>query len=99
MLLIIWQQYGNRKVEIMIKHIVMWKLKDFAAGSNKNENAVKIKTELEMLKSKIPEIKKLEVGININESETAYDIVLYSEFETKKGFGNIPNASRAFKSI
>jgi SNF2 family DNA or RNA helicase len=65
----------------MIKHIVMWKLKDFAEGCDKLENAKKIKTLLEALKDKIEQIIFLEVGININSSDMAYDAVLYSEFQ------------------
>jgi hypothetical protein len=49
----------------------------------KKDNALAMKQWLEDLKSKIPEIKKLEVGINCNESTDAYDIVLYSEFKDK----------------
>lgn len=68
----------------MIKHIVMWKLKDYAEGLSKYENARHIKKMLEGLKGKIPEIHYIEVGINISESETAYDAALYSEFEDEK---------------
>jgi hypothetical protein len=66
----------------MLKHIVMWKLKDFAQGATKKENAQKIKSQLEELRNKIKEIKFLEVGININDSADSYDIVLYSEFDS-----------------
>lgn len=66
----------------MIKHIVMWKLKDLVEGKNKIESAKKIKADLEGLKDKIEQIKAIEVGININPSEQAYDVVLYSEFES-----------------
>lgn len=65
----------------MIKHIVMWKLKEFAEGKDKVENANIIKASLEDLQDKINEIKFIEVGININNSAQAYDIVLYSHFE------------------
>jgi hypothetical protein len=64
----------------MIKHIVMFTLKDFAAGASRAENARKIKSLLEGLKTRIKEIRSLEVGININHSPDSYDIVLYSEF-------------------
>ena len=67
----------------MIKHIVMWKLHNFAEGMKKKENALKMRQWLEDLKSEIPEIQNLEVGINFNESDDAYDIVLYSEFKDK----------------
>jgi len=38
----------------MLHHIVMWKLKDFAEGKTKNENAELMKEKLEDLKIKIP---------------------------------------------
>ena len=60
----------------------MWKLKKFAEGGSKDENALLIKSKLEGLRKKIKQIKKLEVGFNLNPSSTAYDIVLYSEFDT-----------------
>jgi hypothetical protein len=59
----------------------MWKLKNFAEGADKNENALRMKSMLEGLKSKIKEIRKIEVGISMNDSTNSYDIVLYSEFE------------------
>ncbi|MEG0296248.1 MAG: Dabb family protein [Clostridium sp.] len=65
----------------MIKHIVMWTLKDFAEGNDKKENAKKIKESLEALKNEISVIKFIEVGINNNDSNV-YDVVLNSEFET-----------------
>ncbi len=64
----------------MIKHIVMWKLNPFFEQKTKKENAEKIKMMLENLRQYIPQIKKIEVGINFNVSDAAYDVVLYSEF-------------------
>ena len=69
----------------MIKHIVMWRLKDEAAGATKAENAVKLKESLEALKSEIEELKAVDVGINFNPSPAAFDVVLYSEFEDREG--------------
>ena len=65
----------------MVKHVVMWKLKDFAEGANKKENALKIKSSLKGLKSKIKEVKYLEVGISAGDATDYYDIVLISEFK------------------
>ncbi|MGL4850389.1 MAG: Dabb family protein [Clostridium sp.] len=62
----------------MIKHIVSWDLK----GENKKENGLEMKKRLEELKGLISEIKFIEVGINVNSTSVAKDIVLYSEFET-----------------
>jgi len=66
----------------MMKHIVMWRLKDFTNGANKEENAKKLKSLLESLKAKISEIRRIEVGINVNPSNAAFDVVLYSEFDS-----------------
>lgn len=69
----------------MIKHIVMWRLKDFAAGATKEENARKLKESLEALDGVIDDIMAIEVGINFNTSPAAFDVVLYSEFEDREG--------------
>ena len=60
----------------MVRHIVMWKLKE----ENKAENARLLKEKLEGLVGIIPEIKELEVGININDDSAAYDAALNSVF-------------------
>src|SRR3990172_8336441 len=56
---------------IMIKHIVMFRLKDSAGGKSKDENLQELKVLL----------KCLEVGINMGKSASATDVVLYSEFD------------------
>jgi len=66
----------------MIKHIVIFKLKDQAEGCTKEENAVKIKSILDSLPGKIEQIRDYEVGIDINKSERAFDIALYSSFDS-----------------
>lgn len=68
----------------MIKHIVMWKLKDFAEGASREENGRRMKKEIEGLKDSIEQIIHLEVGLNFNRSEVAYDVALYSEFAGKE---------------
>ena len=69
----------------MIKHIVMWRLKDEALGATKSENALKLKETLLALKDVIEELKEVEVGINFNPSDAAFDVVLYSAFDNKEG--------------
>ena len=58
----------------MIRHIVLFSLKDNAEGGTKNENALKIKYLLESLPQLISQIKSFECGINIVESERSYDL-------------------------
>lgn len=66
----------------MIKHIVVWSLKNNAEGFTKAENAERIKTEILKLKEQIPQIKKIEAGINITMADDAFDIALNSEFNS-----------------
>lgn len=68
----------------MIKHIVMWKLREHADGASKQENARTLKKKLEGLKDRIPEIARMEVGLNFNTSDAAYDVVLVSEFQDRE---------------
>ncbi|KAJ52396.1 hypothetical protein BD780_001170 [Clostridium tetanomorphum] len=74
----------------MIKHIVMWKLKYFN-GDEKIKNCERAKRDLEGLQEMIPELKSIEVGININKTDAAYDLVLYSEFENEEGLNTYQN--------
>ncbi|MGM0546032.1 MAG: Dabb family protein [Bacteroidota bacterium] len=71
----------------MIRHVVMWKLKDEAEGATREKNAEKMKLILEGLKVNIEEIKNVEVGINISDNDdeagSPYDVVLISDFETE----------------
>ena len=83
----------------MIKHIVMWKLKDNARGKSKEENSKELKEVLENLKDKIAEIKKIEVGVNINGSEAAYDVALYSEFESSEDLSRYQNHPEHLKVV
>ena len=67
----------------MIKHVVMWKLKDSANGCSRRENAQKVKALLETMPAKIEQIKSLQVGIGeLPEGDGVYDICLITEFES-----------------
>jgi hypothetical protein len=83
----------------VIKHIVMWRLKDSAAGASREENAKKLKQSLEDLKDKIGDIKALEVGINFNASPAAFDVVLYSEFADREGLDSYQNHPEHLKIV
>lgn len=66
----------------MIKHIVMWKFKDFAEGATKEENIAKVKAMLEALPSKIDFIREMKVEVNVNPKQGMYDAMLISSFDT-----------------
>ena len=61
----------------MIKHIVMWKFRE-----GEQENMMIFRDRLLSLRGKIPEIRSMEVGINMNPSDRSFDAVLVSEFDS-----------------
>ena len=69
---------------LVIKHIVLWKLKESVDGRSKKEWAAEMKAALEGLVGKVPGIKALEVGLNFNTADTASDISLYTVFDGPK---------------
>jgi len=64
----------------MIVHIVMFKFKD----ENKEINMVKTKKMLNDLARKIDALVFMEVGINFDTADRAFDLSLYSKFKTKE---------------
>lgn len=65
----------------MIVHIVFIKLKD----ENKTKNALSIKEALEALVDKVESLVSMEVGINFSQEARAFDLSLYSTFDTVDG--------------
>lgn len=64
----------------MIVHIVMFKFKD----ESKDINLQKTKELLEVLVDLIPTLNSMEVGINFTHTDRAFDLSLYSTFNTKE---------------
>ena len=62
----------------MIKHIVMFKLKD-----RNKENIQKIVDALKTLEGNIDVLRSAEIGINFAESKRSYDIVLTAKFDDR----------------
>lgn len=66
----------------MVKHIVMWKLLDYAEDHPKEHNKLTLREKLLELGNSIPEIKSIEVKFNIKENTSKnYDICLIADFE------------------
>ena len=65
----------------MVKHIVMFKLKETLSKEEKMVVMNDFKAAIEALPAEISVIRKVFVGLNINESE-AWDICLESEFDS-----------------
>ncbi|EJX07072.1 stress responsive A/B barrel domain protein [gut metagenome] len=65
----------------MVKHLVLFKLKDEIPVEQKKAVMQSFKQAIEALPEKISVIRKIEVGLNMNLGEF-WDIALYSEFDT-----------------
>ncbi len=61
----------------MLTHVVFFKLRE-----RTTENAQKLRQVLLSMTGKIPEIKHMEVGVNVVPSERAYDVVLFQRFDS-----------------
>ncbi len=65
----------------MVKHLVLFKLKDEVPAAQKEAVMLAFKQAIEALRAKISVIRKIEVGLNMNPGEV-WNIALYSEFDT-----------------
>lgn len=59
----------------MLAHIVLFKLKN-------KEDAGRVKEKLLGMIGKIPQLRFLEVGLDVFQSERSYDVALYSKFDS-----------------
>lgn len=75
----------------MLKHIVMWQLKDHAEGADKAANAARLKTLLDTCADIVPGILKFEVAVAQPGLECTYDVVLYSEFASREALDAYQN--------
>ena len=77
----------------MVKHVIVWTLKDEYSASEKEDIKKGIKEGLEGLKGKVPGIVEIKVHINGLDSSNA-DLILDSTFENEdalKGYAVHPD--------
>lgn len=67
----------------MVKHIILWKLKETLTGEEKEQVKAGIKEGLEGLKGKIPGLLDIKVQANGLSSSNA-DVMLDSSFESEE---------------
>lgn len=67
----------------MVKHVILWQLKDGLSDSEKAEIKTGIKIGLEALQGKIPGLVQIRVETNPLESSNA-DVMLDSSFENEE---------------
>ena len=76
----------------MVKHIILWQLKDELSDAEKAVVKAEAKAGLESLAGKIPGLVDIRVNINALPSSNA-DMMLYTTFETAealKGYSTHP---------
>jgi len=83
----------------MVKHIVLWTLKETAEGRSKQENLLLAKQKLEAMAGKVPGMTRLEVGINFQTRDGAWDLALYSEFESQRALEGYRSHPEHLKAI
>lgn len=67
----------------MVKHVILWKLKEDLGGKSKEEVVKDIKKGLESLAGKVPGLLSVNVVINPMESSNA-DVMLDSELDSQE---------------
>jgi hypothetical protein len=66
----------------MIRHIVMFKLKEFGSESEKAAAANEVLKRLDELPAAIDLIRRYKAGIDVRKLNWSYDIVLEMDFDT-----------------
>jgi hypothetical protein len=65
----------------MITSVIMFKLKE-----KSSENALLVKEKLLSMKGNVDELKDIEVGINLNEGATPFDLVMVARYNSRDDF-------------
>ena len=76
----------------MVKHIILWKLKEDLSDSQKTEAKKNIKEKLEILQGRIPGLLSMHIRTECLDSSSA-DLMMDSEFEDEvalKGYQSNP---------
>jgi len=66
----------------MIRHLVLFKLKDFSSEDERNEAIEMVLLNFRSLIGEIPQIRKYRVERNISEGKDLYDIIIDSDFDS-----------------
>ena len=85
----------------MVKHIILWQLKDELSQAERTKAKNEIKNGLEALKGVVPGLKEIKVNINPLETSNA-DVMLDStmeSFEALKGYAVHPEHVKVAQGI
>jgi hypothetical protein len=85
----------------MIKHIVLWTLKNRENEQSRDETAVAIKGKIEAMRGRIPGLLHIEGGVDFSRSADSWDIALYAELESHEALAayHVHPAHEDFKAF
>jgi hypothetical protein len=67
----------------MLRHIVMFKMKELPA-TEKAEGVARLKAAVDAMEAGVPQVKYLQTGVNFNPRPQAFDLVLVSDFASEE---------------
>jgi hypothetical protein len=85
----------------MIKHIVIWRLKNREDLARREETARAIAQRIEGMRGRIPGLLHIEGGVDVIKSADSCDIALYAELESREALAGyqVHPAHEEFKSF
>ncbi len=85
----------------MIKHIVLWTLKNRENQPSLEAAATAIKEKIEGMRGRIPGLLHIEGGIDFTKSADSWDVALYAELESREALAgyHVHPAHEAFKAF
>ena len=66
----------------MVRHIVVWRLKDFAALTPESQPWAALQKSAAAMRAGVPGVLKLDVGLDQSRTPESADLILFSEFES-----------------
>jgi hypothetical protein len=85
----------------MIKHIVIWPVKNRENEASREETARAIKQQIEGMRGKIPGLRHIEGGVDFTHAPDSCDIALYAELDSRDALAgyHVHPAHEAFKKF
>jgi hypothetical protein len=68
----------------MVKHIVIWRLRNRETDREREETARAIKQRIEAMRGRIPGLRHIEGGVDFTRAANSCDVVLYAELESRE---------------
>jgi hypothetical protein len=85
----------------MIKHIVIWRLKNRENERDREETARAVKQQIEAMRGRIPGLRHIEGGVDFSASADSCDVILYAELDSREALAgyHVHPVHEAFKTF